>query len=191
MRLLGAVGTAGSAAAARLGGGLGGLLGPEGPSGTALAAAGVRDRNREASSPATTRVNPYTTNGARMEIPVTAPPMAGPVTPPNRNPAWNAPEARPRCSGPAVRSSSAIAETVNIEDPIPPTPRSTRSWPKLCARAVISEDPATTQIPIDMIRRSPNRSTMSPAGAALSRRMRAKPEMTVEARNAETPNVRA
>ncbi len=124
-------------------------------------------------------------------MPVTAPPIAGPVTPPKRNPAWNAPEARPRCAGPAVRSSRAIAETVNIADPMPPTPRSTSSCPKLWARAVISEEPATTQIPIDMIRRSPKRSTMIPDGAALSRRMRANPEMTVEAMNAETPNVRA
>ena len=90
-----------------------------------------------------------------------------------------------------MRSSSAIAETVNIDDPIPPTPRSTSSWLKLCARAVSREDPATTQIPIDMIRRSPQRSTISPAGAADSSRMRAKPEMTVDARKAETPNVRA
>ena len=154
-------------------------------------ASGARDRNRTARRPATTSVNPYTTNGARMEMPVTAPPIAGPVTPPKRKPAWNAPDARPRCSGPAVRSSSAIADTVNIADPIPPTPRSTRSWLKVWASAVSSEDPATTQMPIDMIRRSPKRSTMSPAGAALSRRIRAKPEMTVEAMNAETPNVRA
>ena len=53
-----------------------------------------------------------------------------------------------------------MAETVNIADPIPPTPRSTSSWAKFCASAVISEEPATTQMPIDMIRRSPNRSTM-------------------------------
>jgi hypothetical protein len=32
---------------------------------------------------------------------------------------------------------------------------------------------------------------MSPAGPALSSRMSANPEMTVEATNAETPNVRA
>ncbi len=152
---------------------------------------GVRDRYLTASSPATTSVAPYTTNGARIEMPVTAPPIAGPVTPPNRNPAWNAPDARPRCSGPAVRSSRAIAETVNIADPIPPTPRRTSSWGKLCARAVSRDEPATTQIPMDMIRRSPKRSTSSPDGPALSRRMRANPEMTVEATNAETPNVRA
>ena len=34
-------------------------------------------------------------NGARMEMPTTAPPTAGPATPPSRKPDWYAPVARP------------------------------------------------------------------------------------------------
>ena len=119
------------------------------------------------------------------------PPIAGPAIPPKRNPAWNAPEARPRCSGAAVRSTSAIADTVNIAEPTPPIPRRTSSWPKLCEAAVASDDSATIQMPTDITCRSPHRSTMSPAGPAVSRRMSANPEMTADASSAETPNVRA
>ena len=67
--------------------------------------------------------------------------------PPTRNALAYAEETRPRMCGGARRTSSAIAETVNIVEPMPPSPRSTSSWAYDCANAVASEEAATTSRP--------------------------------------------
>jgi hypothetical protein len=55
------------------------------------------------------------------------PPTNGPATLPVRNPVLHRPEARPRSSAGVSRMSSAIAETVNMVEPMPPSDRKIRS----------------------------------------------------------------
>ena len=78
--------------------------------------------------PATASVTAYTKNGARSEMSVRGPPIAGPAMAPSRKPDCHMPVARPRWSALATRSSSEIADTVNIAEPTPPMPRSSSSW---------------------------------------------------------------
>ena len=70
----------------------------------------------------------YTKNGARSEMSVSGPPIAGPAIAPSRKPVCHMLIARPRWSASTTRSSSEIADTVNIAEPTPPTPRSRSSW---------------------------------------------------------------
>ena len=49
--------------------------------------------------------------------------MTGPMTPPMRKALPYIDETRPRMLGGASRTSSAIAETVNIVEPMPPSER--------------------------------------------------------------------
>jgi hypothetical protein len=58
---------------------------------------------------------------------VSGPPIVGPAMPPSRKPDCHMPVARPRWSASTTRSNNEIADTVNIADPMPPTPRSRSS----------------------------------------------------------------
>ncbi len=55
------------------------------------------------------------------------PPTAGPAIPPIRNPPWKKPAARPRNPASTEVSSRVNADTVNMAEPMPPTPRSSSS----------------------------------------------------------------
>ena len=59
---------------------------------------------------------------------VSGPPIAGPAIAPIRKPDCHMPVARPRWSASTTRSSNEMADTVNIADPMPPTPLSSSSW---------------------------------------------------------------
>ena len=75
----------------------------------------------------TTSTAAYTRNGARRLTVPSPPPTSGPTTLPSRNPVAHIPEARPRMRAGASRMSSDSADTVNIVEPIPPSPRSRSS----------------------------------------------------------------
>ncbi len=78
--------------------------------------------------PATASVPAYTKNGARSEIAVSGPPIAGPAIAPSRKPDCHRPVALPRWSAETTRSSRLTADTVNMAEPTPPIPRSSSSW---------------------------------------------------------------
>ncbi|SKY83635.1 Uncharacterised protein [Mycobacteroides abscessus subsp. abscessus] len=63
----------------------------------------------------------------RNPNPTSALPISGPVMLPIRKPAEKNPETLPRISLGDNLISSAIADTVNIVEPIPPAPRNSRS----------------------------------------------------------------
>src|SRR5699024_4316571 len=70
----------------------------------------------------------YTTNGTRSPNSASSPPSTGPSIPPSRNAVAYADVHRPRIEGGPSRTTKDIAETVNIVEPTPPSPRTTRSW---------------------------------------------------------------
>src|SRR5450631_736806 len=126
-------------------------------------------------------------NGARSDQLASFPPKAGPVTPPNKNPAWNAPAARPRWSALTTRSSRLYADTVNIAEPIPPAPRRTTSWPNDPENPASRLETPTIPIPVAMTMRSPTRLTRRPANGAVSRRISANADTTALASALLTP----
>ena len=63
-----------------------------------------------------------------LGLSVSGPPIAGPAMAPTRNPVCHMLVALPRWSASTTRSSSEMADTVNIADPTPPIPRSSSSW---------------------------------------------------------------
>ena len=98
------------------------------------------------------------------------------------------PVARPRWSASTTRSSSEIADTVNIAEPMPPTPRSRSSceydW-ESPARALLT---ATMPMPVARTTRSPIRLTRRPLASADTSRMKANAEITAPAAVRPTPN---
>ena len=119
------------------------------------------------------------------------PPAAGPATPPNRNPAWNTAEARPRRGASTTRKSSAIADTVNIDEPIPPIPRSTSSCTKDWDKPARALETATMIKPEASTRRSPSRSVNQPAKGEEMKRISAKADTTDDAARALTSKLEA
>ena len=137
------------------------------------------------------KVAAYTKNGARIEKATTSPPTSGPAIPPKRKPLWYALDARPRCSALTVRSSSDRAETVNIVDPRPPTPRRISSCVKFCEKPAARLEIETMMSPVDSTERSLKRLIIAPAAGELMNRTSANTLMTELAARAETPKVRA
>ena len=88
------------------------------------------------------------TKGARIPSMDSAAPTTGPMTLPMRNAVPYTAEARPRISGGAIRTMSPIAETVNIVDPTPARPRSSRMCQYSWAPATSAVVTATVSRPV-------------------------------------------
>ena len=130
-------------------------------------------------------------NGARSDHAATSPPTAGPLIPPSRKPPLNRPLARPRWRLGTVPRSRAWALMLNIAEPTPPLPRSTRSSVKDWENPARMLLTATTAMPAAITPGSPKRSTRRPAGSAPTTLISANTLITLAAAATLTPNWRA